>query len=278
MACNKRQSCLSFLEHTCGRLRYSRQDCLYYIKIIARDLQDKGGKTYACSMGNGIIFYDNHSYTGDGWYLLTEHTIPVRLEMRDGKIHRVTTGQQIEIEQITGRVIAIGIPIPHHHRISRNKTGKRIKKAPQLARPFALLRVESQIQQVAAHRLASLPGKLLDPLQLLRLAGDRKTDTLEAGGLASGILPGTSTHHTTPNRIAATSTRPSTNPSRTALATNNKTTFILLDISPPRGYIVSNNGWQDFHSRQPCSRLANHLGDDCNQDLNKPCYQQLKCF
>ena len=112
VACNKRQSCLSVMEHTCGRLRYSRQDCLYYIKIIAWDLQDKGGKTYACSMGNGIIFYDNHSYTGDGWYLLAEHTIPVRLEMRDGKIHRTTTGQQIEKEQITGRIIAIGIPIP----------------------------------------------------------------------------------------------------------------------------------------------------------------------
>ena len=241
-------------------------------------MQAKSGKNYACSMGNGIIFYDNHSYTGDGWYILAEQIAPVRLEMRDGKIHRTTTGELVKKEQITGRIIAIGIPIPPPPRISRNKTGRRIKKAPQLAGPLALLRVESQIQQVAAHRLASLPGKLLDPLQLLRLARDRKTDTLEAGGLASGILPGTSTHHTTPNRIAATSTKPSTNPSRTALATNNKTAFILLDISPPRGYIVSNNGWQDFHSRQPCSRLANHLGDDCNQDLNKPCYQQLKCF
>ena len=75
-------------------------------------MQTKGGKNYACSMGNGIIFYDNHSYTGDGWYILAEQIAPVRLEMRDGKIHRTTTGELVKKEQITGRIIAIGIPIP----------------------------------------------------------------------------------------------------------------------------------------------------------------------
>ena len=63
-------------------------------------------------MGNGIIFYDNHSYTGDGWYILAEQIAPVRLEMRDGKIHRTTTGELVKKEQITGRIIAVGIPIP----------------------------------------------------------------------------------------------------------------------------------------------------------------------
>ena len=93
-------------------------------------------------MGNGIIFYDNHSYTGDGWYILAEQIAPVRLEMRDGKIHRVTTGQQIEIEQITGRVIAIGIPIPPPRHIFEKtrkiiltaKTGNRIPLVSHLPR------------------------------------------------------------------------------------------------------------------------------------------------
>ena len=75
-------------------------------------MQAKDRKNYACSMGNGIIFYDNHSYTGDGWYILAEQIAPVRLEMRDGKIHRTTTGELVKKEQITGRIIAIGIPIP----------------------------------------------------------------------------------------------------------------------------------------------------------------------
>ena len=30
-----------------------------------------------------------------------------------------------------------------------------------------------------------------------------------------------------------------------ALDTNNRMDFILLDMSLPGGYIVSNNGWQD---------------------------------
>lgn len=63
-------------------------------------------------MGNGTIFYDNGNYTGDGWYMMAQQVMPVRLELRDGKIHQAATGQQVERAQIAGRIVAIGIPIP----------------------------------------------------------------------------------------------------------------------------------------------------------------------
>ena len=64
----------------------------------------------------------------------------------------------------------------------------------------------------------------------------------------AGLLPAffwVKAHPTNPSRIAITRISPRTKPSRTAFPINNKMDFSLLDMSPPRGYIVSNNGWQD---------------------------------